>query len=206
MIDISKIDFEKSNGLVPAIAQDWISGQVLMVGYMNEEAVTRTLETKIMTFFSRSKGRLWVKGEESGNFLSIKKIFADCDSDTILCLVEAAGPTCHTGSTSCFGENNQSLLNVLMDLEKVIVSRDYVETQPSSYTASLLREGVGRIAQKVGEEGVEVALAAVHDFSAEKLAEEGADLLYHLCVLLYARNMSLVDVLQVLRKRREQKS
>lgn len=192
------IDFDKSGGLVPVIVQDARSLRALMLGYMNKEALERTQETGFVTFFSRSKNRLWQKGEASGNVLKVVEILADCDDDALLILADARGPTCHTGNISCFGETKTASASVLVDLEKTIQDRKACAPE-ESYTASLFAKGLSRIAQKVGEEGVEVALAGATE--ADNLPEEAADLLYHLIVLLAARNLSLNAVLDVLKQR-----
>ncbi len=201
-----ELDWEKTGGLIPAVVQDATSGRVLMLGYMNKEALEKTLAEKRVTFFSRTKNRLWTKGETSGNFLNLVDIGTDCDNDTLLVLVNAVGPTCHTGSTSCFGDLD-SKWQFLRDLELLLASRRTADPK-SSYTASLYARGTKRIAQKVGEEGVETALAAtVHD--KEELKNEAADLVYHLLVLLQAEGLELADVIGILRERhaaREEKA
>ena len=195
---LAKLDWEKTGGLIPAIVQDAVSGSVLMLGYMNQEALSRTLETKKVTFFSRTKNRLWTKGETSGNFLHLVDIGTDCDNDTLLVLVNADGPTCHLGTTSCFG-NLEPKWQFLRDLELLLGSRRTADPA-TSYTASLYARGTKRIAQKVGEEGVETALAAtVHD--REELKNEAADLVYHLLVLLQDQDLELADVIGILRDR-----
>lgn len=194
----AKLDWEKTGGLIPAIVQDAVSGRVLMLGYMNKEALKQTLETKKVTFFSRTKNRLWTKGETSGNFLHLVDIGTDCDNDTLLVLVNADGPTCHLGTTSCFG-NLEPKWQFLRDLELLLGSRRTADPA-TSYTASLYARGTKRIAQKVGEEGVETALAAtVHD--REELKNEAADLVYHLLVLLQDQDLELADVIGILRDR-----
>ena len=196
--DIETLDWDKNAGLIPAVIEDAVSGRVLMLAYMNREALQKTLETKRVTFFSRSKGRLWTKGETSGNFLNLVDMAADCDKDTLLVTVNAEGPACHLGTTSCFG-NLQSRWQFLRDLEVLLASRKGADPA-TSYTASLYARGTKRIAQKVGEEGVETALAAtVHD--REELRNEAADLVYHLLVLLQAENLELADVIDILRER-----
>lgn len=196
-----KLDFDKGQGLIPVIVQDADSLRVLMLGYMNEEAFKVTQETNFVTFFSRSKNRLWKKGETSGNVLHVKEIKTDCDTDALLILARPEGPTCHTGSISCFmsdGAKETPSLSTLADLVQVIKNRKDAPTK-ESYTASLFKAGMPRMAQKVGEEGVEVALASVTD--KESLPSEAADLLYHLLVLLEASDLSLDDVLSILAKR-----
>ncbi|MET1218201.1 MAG: bifunctional phosphoribosyl-AMP cyclohydrolase/phosphoribosyl-ATP diphosphatase HisIE [Glaciecola sp.] len=193
------IAWEKMDNLVPAIVQDAVSGKVLMQGYMNQAALAHTLETGHVTFFSRSKQRLWTKGESSGHTLNAVQIEADCDADSLLVLANPIGPTCHTGATACWFDNAQSDYTFIADLEKVIAGRKGADPD-SSYTASLYAKGIKRIAQKVGEEGVETALAAtVADL--DELKNESADLLYHLLVLLQASGLSMQDVVGVLRER-----
>lgn len=196
--DIENLDWDKNAGLIPAVIEDAVSGRVLMLAYMNRESLQKTLETKRVTFFSRSKGRLWTKGETSGIFLNLVDLAADCDKDTLLVTVNAEGPACHLGTTSCFGDL-QSRWQFLRDLEVLLASRKGADPA-TSYTASLYARGTKRIAQKVGEEGVETALAAtVHD--REELRNEAADLVYHLLVLLQAENLELADVIDILRER-----
>ena len=196
--DIETLDWDKNAGLIPAVIEDAVSGRVLMLAYMNRESLQKTLETKRVTFFSLSKGRLWTKGETSGNFLNLVDLAADCDKDTLLVTVNAEGPACHLGTTSCFGDL-QSRWQFLRDLEVLLASRKGADPA-TSYTASLYARGTKRIAQKVGEEGVETALAAtVHD--REELRNEAADLVYHLLVLLQAENLELADVIDILRDR-----
>jgi phosphoribosyl-ATP pyrophosphohydrolase/phosphoribosyl-AMP cyclohydrolase len=194
------IDWAKGGGLVPAVVQDAVSLRVLMLGYMNREALQKTLETGLVTFYSRSKKRLWRKGETSGHVLRCRDIRLDCDHDTLLILAEPLGPTCHLGAKSCFGDGDATGLSVLADLANTIRRRRQ-NPEPGSYTAKLFAAGMRRIAQKVGEEGVEVALAAGN---AEELAAESADLLYHLLVLLEAGGVELRAVMEILHKRRRQ--
>ena len=195
----NKLSWDKMDNLLPAIVQDALSGKVLMQGYMDQDALAKTLETGKVTFFSRSKQRLWTKGETSGNTLDLVSVACDCDQDSLLVLVNPNGPTCHTGVESCWFDGNTPAFTFLADLERVLASRKDADPK-SSYTASLYNKGIKRIAQKVGEEGVETALAAtVHD--KEELKNEAADLLYHLTVLLQASDMSLNDALDVLRER-----
>jgi phosphoribosyl-AMP cyclohydrolase / phosphoribosyl-ATP pyrophosphohydrolase len=195
---IDKLNFAKLNGLIPAIVQDTVTRQVLMVGFMNREAVERTLRDRRVTFWSRTKGRLWQKGETSGNFLEVSSIQIDCDSDALLIRALPAGPVCHTGSYTCFGEEKAGEA-VLEGLEDIIDERR-LQKSAESYTARLFQRGTPRIAQKVGEEAVETVVAALqNDRSA--LAEESADLLYHLLVLLKDRGLRLADVTAVLKKR-----
>lgn len=190
--------WDKMQGLLPAIVQDAHSGSVLMLGYMNREALQRTLDTEWVTFFSRSKNALWLKGETSGNMLQLVNITADCDQDTLLILANPTGPVCHTGSLSCFGEQRTDW-EFLKQLESTITARQQQRPE-NSYTTQLFDAGIKRIAQKVGEEGVEVAIAALTEEDS-KLSEEGADLLFHLLVLLHARNLNLAAVIDVLRAR-----
>ena len=195
----NKLAWDKMDNLLPAIVQDALSGKVLMQGYMDQDALTKTLETGKVTFFSRSKQRLWTKGETSGHTLDLVSVACDCDQDSLLVLANPNGPTCHTGAESCWFEGNTPAFTFLADLERILAARKDADPK-SSYTASLYNKGIKRIAQKVGEEGVETALAAtVHD--KEELKNEAADLLYHLTVLLQASDMSLNDALNVLRER-----
>ncbi len=195
----NKLSWDKMDNLLPAIVQDALSGKVLMQGYMDQDALAKTLETGKVTFFSRSKQRLWTKGETSGNTLDLVSLACDCDQDSLLVLANPNGPTCHTGVESCWFDGNTPAFTFLADLERVLAARKDADPK-SSYTASLYNKGIKRIAQKVGEEGVETALAAtVHD--KEELKNEAADLLYHLTVLLQASDMSLNDALDVLRER-----
>ena len=195
----NELAWDKMDNLLPAIVQDALSGKVLMQGYMDQDALAKTLETGKVTFFSRSKQRLWTKGETSGNTLDLVSVACDCDQDSLLVLANPNGPTCHTGVESCWFEGNTPAFTFLADLERVLAARKDADPK-SSYTASLYNKGIKRIAQKVGEEGVETALAAtVRD--KEELKNEAADLLYHLTVLLQASDMSLNDALDVLRER-----
>ncbi len=194
-----KIDWKKNNGLVPAIVQDAATQQVLMLGYMNAEALKKTQSTKRVTFFSRSKNRLWTKGESSKNFLHLVSIAVDCDNDTLLVKALPDGPTCHRGTVSCFGDEGATGVGFLAHLEQVVSSR-IKSKDKTSYTVRLALEGVGRVAQKVGEEGVETALAAV-TAKDDEFTGEAADLLYHLIVLLRVRKLSLNDAIAVLERR-----
>jgi phosphoribosyl-ATP pyrophosphohydrolase/phosphoribosyl-AMP cyclohydrolase len=204
--DVACLNFRKGNGLLPAVVQHAETGQVLMLGYMNRIALEVTLERGRAVFFSRSRNRLWEKGETSGHYLAVTDIRADCDSDALLVLARPEGHTCHTGSDSCFGDE-PSLdpgLTILGDLERVIAQR--IRVRPAgSYTTSLLESGIRRIAQKVGEEGLEVALAAAGG-SDEEVIDESSDLLYHVLVLLGARGLTLSRVLFELRARHAAKS
>ncbi len=195
-----KIDFEKyADGLVPAIVQDAATRKVLMLGFMNAEAFERTQKIGKVTFFSRSRQKLWTKGETSGNFLDVKEIALDCDADTILIKVVPVGAVCHTGADTCFGEKNESD-NFLFELEKTIVNRRD-NPNDKSYTSSLFKKGINKIAQKVGEEAVELLIEAKDD-NRDLFKAEAADLLYHLLVLLAAKEVSLSEVAEVLEKRR----
>lgn len=200
--DPGAIDWNKGGGLVPAVVQDANSLRVLMLGYVNQESLQKTLATGLVTFFSRSKQRLWQKGETSGHVLRLADIKLDCDKDTLLILAEPEGPTCHLGTRTCFGDANDADLSVLADLAAVIRQRR-ISPEPGSYTAKLFAEGLARIAQKVGEEGVETALAAAT--KSASLASEAADLLYHLLVLLEASDTGLADVMKVLHQRAQAK-
>lgn len=197
---IDKLNFAKLNGLVPAIVQDTVTRQVLMVGFMNREAVERTLRDRRVTFWSRTKGRLWQKGETSGNFLEVSSVQIDCDSDALLIRAIPAGPVCHTGSYTCFDEAKAAETeSVLGGLEDIIHERRQQQSA-ESYTARLFQQGTPRIAQKVGEEAVEMVVAALQN-DQTSLKEESADLLYHLLVLLQDRGLRLADVTAVLKKR-----
>jgi phosphoribosyl-ATP pyrophosphohydrolase/phosphoribosyl-AMP cyclohydrolase len=196
---LPKIDWKKTDGLVPAIVQDAATRQVLMLGYMNAEALKQTLRTKKVTFFSRTKQRLWTKGESSKNFLHVVSLEVDCDNDTLLIQARPDGPTCHRGTVSCFGDAGPTGLGFLGYLEQFLDHR--IKTgDTSSYTVRLAKEGVGRVAQKVGEEGLETALAAVAGKDKD-FAGEAADLLYHLIVLLRVKKHTLADAIAVLEKR-----
>jgi phosphoribosyl-ATP pyrophosphohydrolase/phosphoribosyl-AMP cyclohydrolase len=192
-------DFDKSSGLLPAIVQDATTGKVLMLGYMNEEAYQKTLAEKTVTFFSRSKNRLWTKGETSGNFLHVVDIMIDCDRDTLLIKARPQGATCHTGADTCFDEHNQSNVLFIEYLKHII--RDRKEASPeSSYTAKLFTKGINKIAQKVGEEAIELVIEA-KDNNKELFLNEAADLLYHYLVLLEAKSIDLDEVIDILRQR-----
>lgn len=205
MIDTAKLDWDKGDGLLPAIVQDANNGAVLMLGYMNREALAETLANNRVTFWSRSKQRLWTKGETSGNFLELRGIAADCDGDTLLVLAKPEGPACHLGTRTCWGENAPQAaaeeLAFLGTLEEVIKQR-IVSRPEGSYTAKLLLEGTRRIAQKVGEEGLELALAAVAQSDGEVIGE-AADLLYHTMLLLQVKELSLAKVIAELQLRHE---
>ena len=193
-----KIDFNKNNdGLVPAIIQDANTKNVLMLGYMNNEAYEKTIDTKKVTFFSRTKNRLWTKGEESGNFLNLVDIKLDCDNDTLLVSVDPVGPTCHKGTGTCWGEENKTNFGFLSQLEKIIKERKENADGKKSYVASLFEEGINKIAQKVGEEAVETVIEA-KDNNDDLFLNESADLLFHYLVLLQAKGFTLVDIVEVL--------
>jgi phosphoribosyl-AMP cyclohydrolase / phosphoribosyl-ATP pyrophosphohydrolase len=197
--DFSRLDWAKSGGLLPAIVQHWLTGEVLMLGYMNAEALAQTQAIGKVTFYSRSKQRLWTKGESSGHALLLKSICVDCDADTLLVQADPRGPTCHLGTVSCFGDAVRPPLGFLAELDTLVASRK-AELPEGSYTTQLFNGGTPRIAQKVGEEGVETALAAVTQ-SDDELLGEAADLIFHLTVLLRARGFGLADVTRVLLKR-----
>jgi phosphoribosyl-AMP cyclohydrolase / phosphoribosyl-ATP pyrophosphohydrolase len=203
---VKSLDWKKGDGLLPVVVQHAATGQVLMVAFMNEAALQTTLDSKRVTFFSRTKNRLWTKGETSSHFLNLVDIAIDCDNDSILITALPAGPTCHTGTQSCFGDEiktSASRLAFLSQLEGVIEQR-IVERPEGSYTAKLWSQGVARMAQKVGEEGVEVALAAVTQ-PDDKLLGEAADLLFHLALLVKNRGLSLRAVVEELERRHEAK-
>jgi phosphoribosyl-ATP pyrophosphohydrolase/phosphoribosyl-AMP cyclohydrolase len=193
-----------ADGLLPLIVQHAVSGKVLMQGFANSEAVAATLQSGRVTFFSRSKNRLWTKGESSGHFLKLQSLTADCDRDSLLALALPDGPTCHVGTETCWHDrhSNAPALSFLTDLEAVIASRQHADPK-SSYTASLFARGVKRIAQKVGEEGVESALAAMAG-DREELKNEAADLIFHLLVLLRSQDLALNDVIDILKARHQQ--
>ena len=193
------LDFGKMNGLVPAIIQDNYTQKVLMLGFMNEEAYNKTVETGKVTFFSRTKNRLWTKGEESGNFLHVVSIAADCDNDTLLIKVNPAGPVCHTGADTCWGEKNEQDIMFLKELQDFINKR-HEEMPEKSYTTSLFKSGVNKMAQKVGEEAVETIIEACNG-TDERLIYEGADLFYHLIVLLTSKGYRIEDLARELKER-----
>lgn len=195
-----KIDFLKSNGLVPVIIQDITTKNVLMLGYMNKEAYEKTLEINKVTFFSRSKNRLWTKGEESGNFLIVEDIKIDCDNDTLLIKVNPKGPTCHKGSDTCWNENNAQSFGFLTELEDVIKDRRENSDSSSSYVASLFEKGINKIAQKVGEEAIETVIEA-KDSNDNLFLNESADLLFHYLILLQAKGFLFNDIIEILKKR-----
>ena len=193
-----KLDFKKGNGLIPAIIQDDRTGRVLMLAYMDKAALKRTREKGQVTFYSRSKKRLWTKGEVSGNYLTCKKILTDCDGDTLLIKAVPRGPVCHKGNDTCFKEMNSST-DFLAELENIIADRK-INPQKTSYTSRLFSAGLERIAQKVGEEATEVIIAAMEK-KGDRLENEIADLLYHLLVLMALKKVTLVQVVKVLEKR-----
>ncbi|MCB0459515.1 MAG: bifunctional phosphoribosyl-AMP cyclohydrolase/phosphoribosyl-ATP diphosphatase HisIE [Flavobacteriaceae bacterium] len=196
-----KIDFSKNTDeLVPAIIQDAITKNVLMLGYMNEEAYDKTLKTNKVTFFSRSKKRLWTKGEESGHFLDLVSIDVDCDYDTLLVKAIPQGSTCHKGTDTCWAQSNKQTYGFLTELEEVITQRKEKATSDKSYVASLFEKGINKIAQKVGEEAVETVIEA-KDNNDELFLNESADLLFHYLILLKAKGFELNDVVEILKKR-----
>jgi len=197
--DVEALDWGKMDGLLPAVVQDRVSGRVLMVGYMNSDALRTTLDSELVTFFSRSKQRLWQKGESSGNRLHLRAVHTDCDNDALLVLADPDGPTCHTGTLSCFGDEALDGAGWLGHLSAIVRARA-ASGDGGSYTRKLLADGPARIAQKVGEEGVEVALAAVAR-DAAGCAEETADLLYHLTVLMEAKGFGWSEVIDLLKAR-----
>ena len=200
-----QINFNKNPyKLVPAIIQDATTKTVLMLGYMNQEAYYETIKTKKVTFFSRSKNRLWIKGEESGNFLNLIDIKIDCDNDTLLVKVQPDGPSCHTGTDNCWQENNEQDYGFVTVLEKTIQDRKLNSTANNSYVASLFEKGINKIAQKVGEEAVEVIIEA-KDNDKELFLSECADLMFHYLILLQAKNCNFNDVINILKKRADKK-
>ena len=201
-VDPTRVDFAKGDGLVPAIVQDADTGAVLMLAYMNREALEQTLARRRAVFYSRSKQRLWEKGETTGHTLDVVDVLADCDDDTLLVTARPRGPACHNGTVTCFGDEPRTAataIGFLATLEGVIAQRAS-EKPDASYTAKLLAKGLNKVAQKVGEEGVETALAGVNE-SDQKLVEESADLVYHLLVLLRARGVKLEQVVRQLESR-----
>lgn len=200
----ANLNFDKQDGLVPAIIQDAITQKVLMLGYMNPEALEKTQREGIVTFFSRSKSRLWTKGETSGNFLRVVEILPDCDNDTLLIKARPEGPTCHTGSDTCFGEQNTSTTSFLHELERIVLDRK-ANPSPDSYTSKLLARGMNKVAQKVGEEAVELVIEA-KDSNDDLFKGEAADLLFHFTVLLAAKEISLESIMDILRERHATKS
>jgi len=197
------LNFEKGNGLLPVIVQDFRTNKVLMLGFMNQEAYKQSLDSQKVTFFSRTKNRLWTKGETSGNFLTIKQILIDCDQDTILIKAEPVGNVCHTGADTCFDEKNTGRASFLSYLQEII--RTKKNTPDEGYTSSLFKKGINKIAQKVGEEAVELVIEA-KDNNDELFKNEAADLLYHFLVLLEAKNHDLDDIIAVLENRSYKKT
>lgn len=196
---LTNLNFDKQNGLLPAVVQDATTQTVLMLGYMNAEALEKTQREGVVTFFSRSKSRLWTKGETSGNFLRVVEILADCDNDTLLVKAHPQGPTCHTGADTCFDEQNVTRGSFLHELERIVLERK-ANPSPDSYTSKLLARGMNKVAQKVGEEAVELVIEA-KDSNDELFKGEAADLLFHFTVLLAAKEISLESVLDILRER-----
>lgn len=194
------IDFDKSNGLVPAIIQDSATAKVLMLGYMNREAYEKTVETKRVTFFSRSRQCLWTKGETSGNFLNLVSIDADCDNDALLVKVSPEGPVCHKGTDTCWGEKNEPTPVAFLSTLQDFIEKRHEEMPEGSYTTSLFKDGINRMAQKVGEEALEAVIEAVNG-TDERLVYEGSDLLYHLIVLLTAKGLRIEDLVRELQVR-----
>jgi phosphoribosyl-ATP pyrophosphohydrolase/phosphoribosyl-AMP cyclohydrolase len=199
---MEKIDFAKGDGLVPAIIQDANTLQVLMLGYLNQEAYEKTFLENKVTFFSRTKNRLWTKGEESGNFLQVVSISLDCDQDTLLIKAIPQGPTCHLGTQTCWAEEKVTRFGILAELENTISERLKAGSSEKSYVASLKEKGIEKIAQKVGEEAVETVIEALRN-NDELFLNESADLLFHYLILLQAKGFKLDDVLQVLENRRK---
>jgi len=198
---MENIDFNKnSDGLVPAIIQDYNTKNVLMLGYMSQEAYQKTIDTKKVTFFSRTKERLWTKGEQSGNFLNLVDIKLDCDKDTLLVYVNPVGPVCHKGTDSCWGETNELNLGFISELEAIITQRLNNKDNENSYVASLFRSGINKVAQKVGEEAVETVIEAL-DSNDDLFLNESADLLFHYLILLQAKGYKLNDIIEVLKGR-----
>jgi phosphoribosyl-AMP cyclohydrolase / phosphoribosyl-ATP pyrophosphohydrolase len=197
------MNFEKGDGLITAVIQDAQTDKVLMVGYMNEEALQKTIAEKRVTFFSRTKNRLWTKGETSGNFLELESFIEDCDSDALLIKANPIGPTCHTGADTCFNEKNDGKASFLNHLKEVIKNRKETLAD-TSYTASLFKKGINKIAQKVGEEAVELVIEA-KDNDENLFKNEAADLLFHYLILLEAKNVDFDEIIDVLRERHSSK-
>lgn len=197
-----EIDFDKMNGLVPAIIQDATTKNVLMLGFMNKEAYEKTIETKKVTFYSRTRKTLWTKGETSGNFLNLVSIQNDCDNDTLLIKVNPTGPTCHKGTDTCWGESNDVNPLLFLSFLQDFIEKRHKEMPEGSYTTSLFNDGLNRMAQKVGEEALEAVIEAVHG-TDERLIYEGADMLYHLIVLLTSKGLRIEDLAAELRTRHD---
>ncbi|MCX8491289.1 MAG: bifunctional phosphoribosyl-AMP cyclohydrolase/phosphoribosyl-ATP diphosphatase HisIE [Cyclobacteriaceae bacterium] len=198
-MDVSKLNFKKTNGLIPCVVQDVNTSKVIMLGYMNEEALQKTLAEKKLTFFSRTKQRLWTKGETSGNYLFLNEVVIDCDQDTLLFKITPKGPSCHTGADTCFNEKNETLG---VEFLEAIIKERKKNPKENSYTNQLLSSGINKVAQKVGEEAVELVIEA-KDNNRELFLSEAADLMYHYLVLLAAKDTSLQDVVKVLRQRHQ---
>ncbi len=196
---MNNIDFKKGDGLVPVIIQDSVTDKVLMLGYMNEESYKKTIETKKVTFYSRSRQKLWVKGETSGNFLNLVEVKLDCDNDSLLIKVEPVGPACHTGDDTCWGEKNVASYGFLSRLESVIEDR-YNNPDEKSYTCHLFKKGINKIAQKVGEEAVETIIEA-KDNNDDLFKNEVADLMYQLMVLIKDKKITYSEIMEVLEQR-----
>ena len=201
---LEKLDFAKMGGLIPVVVQDNNTLQVLMVGFMNEESLKQTVDSGKVTFYSRSKGRLWQKGETSGNFLHVIDMHVDCDNDSLLIMANPVGPTCHTGSISCFSTQDLPPLGIIGKLDKTISDRiNY--PQDNSYTNHLIKKGLNKIAQKVGEEAVEVVIAALNETN-EQFIGEMVDLLYHMLILLQVKELTLADLSKIIAQRQQKPS
>jgi phosphoribosyl-AMP cyclohydrolase / phosphoribosyl-ATP pyrophosphohydrolase len=197
-----EIDFEKMDGLVPAIIQDAITKSVLMLGFMNKEAYHKTVETKKVTFYSRTKQRLWTKGETSGNFLNVVSIQNDCDNDSLLIKVNPVGPVCHKGTDTCWGENNDANPLLFLTFLQDFINKRHEQMPEGSYTTSLFKDGLNRMAQKVGEEALEAVIEACNG-TDERLVYEGADMIYHLIVLLTSKGLRIEDLAKELQVRHD---
>ena len=193
------LDFNKLNGLIPAIIQDYKTREVLMLGFMNQEALEKTRKENLVTFYSRTRNELWTKGETSGNYLKVKEIITDCDNDTLLILAEPTGPVCHTGSKTCFGEQK---LNFDLNYLQQVIDQRRDEMPEGSYTTKLFSKGINKIAQKVGEEAVELVIES-KDQNDDLFLNEAADLIYHMQVLLSAKGFKIKDVVDILEKRHQ---
>ena len=197
-----KIDFEKMSGLIPAIIQDAVTSKVLMLGYMNEDAYNQTIDTGFVTFFSRSRQKLWVKGETSGNYLKLFSINIDCDNDALLIKVHPQGPVCHKGTDTCWSESNEYQPIMFLSFIQDFIEKRYKEMPEGSYTTSLFKEGLNRMAQKVGEEALEMVIEAVNG-TDDRLIYEGSDMLYHLIVLLTSKGLRIEDLAKELQTRHD---